>query len=38
MALNLAQEFNLTLMGFVRNRRLNIYTHPYRLTGSAARA
>ena len=31
MALNLAQEFNLTLVGFVRNRRLNIYTHPHRL-------
>ena len=31
MALNLAQEFGLTLAGFVRNRRLNIYTHPHRL-------
>jgi FdhD protein len=35
MALNLAQEFSLTLVGFVRNRRLNIYTHPHRLTALA---
>jgi FdhD protein len=33
MALNLAQEFNLTLVGFARNQRLNIYTHPHRLLG-----
>ncbi len=32
MALNLAQELNLTLVGFARERRLNIYTHPYRIT------
>jgi len=31
MALNLAQELNLTLVGFARNQRLNIYTHPHRL-------
>ena len=31
MALNLAQEFNLTLVGFTRNQRLNIYTHSHRL-------
>ncbi len=30
MALKLAQELNLTLVGFARNRRLNIYTHPQR--------
>ena len=35
MALNLAQELNLTLVGFARNRSLNIYTHPHRLLGSA---
>ena len=35
MALNLAQELNLTLVGFARNQRLNIYTHPHRLTGLA---
>ncbi len=31
MALNLAQELNLTLVGFVRGQRLNIYTHPGRI-------
>jgi FdhD protein len=31
LALNLAQELNLTLVGFARNQRLNIYTHPHRL-------
>jgi FdhD protein len=31
MALNLAQELGLTLVGFARNQRLNIYTHPQRL-------
>ncbi len=31
MALNLGHELNLTLVGFARNRRLNIYTHPHRL-------
>jgi FdhD protein len=35
MALNLAQELNLTLVGFARDRRLNIYTHPHRLTALA---
>jgi len=37
MALNLAQELNLTLAGFVRNQRLNIYTNPHRLVGVAAK-
>jgi FdhD protein len=31
MAVDLAQELNLTLAGFVREERLNIYTHPQRL-------
>ena len=31
MALELAQELNLTLAGFVRGLRLNIYTHPERI-------
>ncbi len=31
MALNLAQELGLTLVGFARGLRLNIYTHPHRL-------
>ena len=38
MALNLAQELNLTLAGFVRNQRLNIYTNPHRLVDVAAKA
>ncbi len=31
MALNLAQELDLTLVGFARHNRLNLYTHPQRL-------
>ena len=31
MAIELAQELNLTLAGFVRGDNLNIYTHPQRL-------
>jgi FdhD protein len=31
MAIELARELNLTLVGFVRGERLNIYTHPQRL-------
>ncbi|MDP3182153.1 MAG: formate dehydrogenase accessory sulfurtransferase FdhD [Desulfobaccales bacterium] len=31
MALNLAQELNLTLVGFARHDRLNTYTHPQRV-------
>jgi FdhD protein len=31
MALTLAQELNLTTVGFARDGRLNIYTHPERL-------
>ena len=31
MALELAQELNLTPVGFVRDQRLNIYTHPQRM-------
>ena len=30
-AIDLARELNLTLVGFVRDNRLNIYTHPQRL-------
>ena len=32
MALDLAQELNLTLVGFAREDRINIYTHPHRLS------
>jgi len=35
MALSLAQELNLTLVGFARDDRMNIYTHPERLEGLA---
>jgi len=31
MALELARELNLTLVGFVRGQRLNVYTHPERI-------
>lgn len=31
MAIDLARELNLTLVGFARGDRLNIYTHPQRL-------
>jgi len=33
-ALKLAQRFNLTLCGFVRNNRLTVFTHPKRMTTS----
>ncbi len=32
MALDLAQEMNLTLVGFAREDRINIYTRPHRLS------
>jgi FdhD protein len=32
LALELAQELNLTLVGFAREDRLNVYTHPQRLS------
>jgi len=31
MALELARELNLTTVGFVRDQRLNVYTHPQRV-------
>jgi FdhD protein len=31
MALELAQELNLTTVGFTRDQRFNIYTHPQRV-------
>lgn len=31
MALTLAQELNLTLVGFARGSRMNVYTHPQRI-------
>jgi FdhD protein len=31
LAVQLAEEFNITLIGFLRNRRFNIYTQPQRI-------
>jgi FdhD protein len=32
LAVQLAEEFNVTLVGFLRNQRFNIYTAPHRIT------
>jgi len=32
MAIQLADEFNITLIGFLKNTSFNIYTHPERIT------
>lgn len=32
LAINMAAKLNLTLVGFVRGNRMNIYTHTYRIT------
>lgn len=32
LAIDLAEKLNLTLIGFVRRHRMNIYTHNYRIT------
>jgi FdhD protein len=32
LAVQLAEEFNITLVGFLRNQRFNIYTAPHRIT------
>ncbi len=31
LSIELAESLNITLVGFVRGRRMNIYTHPYRV-------
>ncbi len=31
LAVDLAEKLNLTLIGFVRGDRMNIYTHNYRI-------
>jgi FdhD protein len=33
LSIELAEALNITLVGFVRGRRINIYSHPWRLTG-----
>jgi FdhD protein len=38
LAVELAQQAGLTLVGFVRGRTMNIYTHPERVRNSAVRA
>ena len=36
LAVDLAQTTGLTLIGFLRQERMNIYTHPQRLTGTSS--
>ena len=31
LAIELAEEFNITLVGFLRGNRFNIYTSPHRI-------
>jgi len=31
LAVDLAEKLNLTLIGFVRGHRMNVYTHNYRI-------
>ena len=31
LAVELAEEFNITLIGFLKENRFNIYTHPERI-------
>jgi FdhD protein len=38
LAVALAEERGLTLIGFVRERRFNVYTHPWRVRGPYAPA
>ncbi len=32
LGLNLANELGITIVGFVRGQRMNVYTHPQRVT------
>lgn len=36
LSIELAETFQITLIGFVRGRRMNIYTHPRRVQGAPA--
>ena len=33
LSLRLAEELGITTVGFIRNKSLNIYTNPERITG-----
>ncbi|HVV86390.1 MAG TPA: formate dehydrogenase accessory sulfurtransferase FdhD [Kofleriaceae bacterium] len=33
LAIDVAERFNVTLCGFVRDRRFDIYSHGWRVTG-----
>lgn len=37
LALKLADELNITVVGFIRNGSFNVYTHPERVTDGASR-
>jgi len=32
LAIEIAETFNITLIGFLREQRCNVYSHPYRIT------
>jgi FdhD protein len=34
LALSIAEESGISVMGFVRGDRMNVYTHPWRITGA----
>lgn len=36
LAIDLAEESNITLIGFLRPGRFNVYTHPHRVTGDSS--
>src|SRR5699024_3757633 len=37
LALNLADELNMTVAGFIRGNNMNVYTHPWRIVTSDTR-
>jgi FdhD protein len=34
LAIDMAERYNVTLCGFVRDKRMTVYTHPWRIPGS----